>query len=520
MPLLPPAALNGGRGVAGMHDATTSLTLFNIYKQNEEEDEHLIPQGAHRGDFLQFFNSGKTFSEAYNVGCKIGEGGFGKVFEAQHKVMGVSRAVKRIRKSRAKTELRKNELAALLALDHPHIIKLQEYYDEDDQFLYLVFERCYGPDLLERINRSSSGRLNEFEASVALRHMLKALQCCHSQYRGHYDIKPENFMYAQKDCKDLMMIDLGMSSGFERQRRNRIKGTVEYMAPEFWDGIYGPEGDVWSCGVVLFVMLTGELFLKNVPPEIKKRELKCRGIMRERMREAAEKYKLSAEAQDLLSLMLQHDRHARPTVREALKHRFNQSSYDVERLHPSCVEHFAYKEALAVRERMADTFRAVSREAILKRVARMAMAHAVDVSNQELAAERLVFRMLDRHGYGELSISALENDYTSRKWKVPEDLGQLFEAMDLNRDGYISYQAFLAIMLPFNLRSNQTLCKVTFLMLDQGRDGFIDAADLAVCFGHKKESDTCLNIIAEVCPVEGRMPWERFAQMMTGDVLI
>lgn len=68
--------------------------------------------------------------------------------------------------------------------------------------------------------------MTEYDASVALRHMLKALQCCHSQYRGHYDIKPENFMYAKKDLADLLMIDLGLSSGFERQRKHKIKGTA------------------------------------------------------------------------------------------------------------------------------------------------------------------------------------------------------------------------------------------------------------------------------------------------------
>eukprot|EP00972_Heterocapsa_arctica_P110679 16295825-Heterocapsa_arctica.AAC.1 len=72
--------------------------------------------------------------------------------------------------------------------------------------------------------------MSEFDASLALRHMLKALQCCHSHYRGHYDIKPENFMYASKDLNNLQMVDLGMSSGFDVQTR-QIKGTATYMAP-------------------------------------------------------------------------------------------------------------------------------------------------------------------------------------------------------------------------------------------------------------------------------------------------
>lgn len=97
--------------------------------------------------------------------------------------------------------------------------------------------------------------------------------------------------------------------------------------------------------------------------------------------------------------MLQHDRHARPTVREALQHDFNQQSYEAERLSPQRQHDPRFKEALAVRERLVDTFRAVAHEPILKRVSRLAMAHACDVCVEELAAERFVFRMLDRRQF-------------------------------------------------------------------------------------------------------------------------
>jgi len=193
---------------------------------------------------------------------------------------------------------------------------------------------------------------------VALRHMLKALQCCHSQYRGHYDIKPENFMYAGPDLHNLMMIDLGLSSGFDTHGKHNIKGTAEYMAPEFWEGIYGPEGDVWSCGVVLYVMLTGKEFLPDVPPEMLKRETRSRCILKQVLDQAAETYGFSPEAQELLSMMLQHDRHARPTVREALKHRFNLASYE----HEAVELHPLHQEVLLVRESLVQTFRAVCQD--------------------------------------------------------------------------------------------------------------------------------------------------------------
>lgn len=518
MPMLPTAAIAGVRGAPGVAASTCGETILAECFGGPGQNSFLIHEGARRGDFLEFFVSGQSFASTYDVGRKIGEGGFGKVFECFHKALGVPRAVKRINKTKSRMELRRNELAALLFLDHPHIVKLVEYFDEE-QYLYMVFELCHGPDLLNRIQKEPEGRMTEYEASVALRHMLKALQCCHSQYRGHYDIKPENFMYASPDLRNLMMIDLGMSSGFDRQRRHKIKGTAQYMAPEFWEGIYGPEGDIWSCGVVLFVMLTGQEFLPDVPPDALRRETKSRSVLKQRLRAAAETYGFSLPAQELLAAMLTHDRHARPTVREALNHPFNLASYEFERVHPGRVKDPYFQDALNVRQRLVETFRAVSQEPLLKRVARWAMAHSCDISVSELAAERLAFRMLDTYGYGEVSISVLENDFVRRDMPIPDDFDSIFEAMDLNRDGYISYIAFLSIMLPLSLRSNENLCRVAFSIFDRGKDGVIDSGDLAGFFGHQQDSMSCKNIIDAVNPEGQGVCWNGFLRMMSGECL-
>jgi len=358
-----------------------------------------------------------------------------------------------------------------------------------------------------RIVQAPQSRMTEYDASVALRHMLKALQCCHSQYRGHFDIKPENFMYSSKDLGDLMMIDLGMSNGFDiHRRRHKIKGTAAYMAPEFWRGIYGPEGDVWSCGVVLFVMLTGEPLLPEVPTATMKSEVKVRALVKRRLRYAAATAQLSTHAQGLLDAMLQHDRHGRVTIREALNHPFCSASYENERTNPLRIERTPFKEALGILERLPETFRSVATEPMLKRVARLAMAHLGNVGSPE----RLAFRMLDWHGYGELSISVLEGEFNYRGAKVPKDLEQLFDAININRDGYISYLTFLSVTLPLAMRTDEKLCQVAFSIFDRGKDGFIDAADLEGVFG---DEAACRSILAEVTAA-GRLSFRCFARLM------
>mmetsp|Transcript_63297 Transcript_63297/g.119871 ORF Transcript_63297/g.119871 Transcript_63297/m.119871 type:complete len:513 (-) Transcript_63297:130-1668(-) len=505
--LLPSAAIDGKSGVPRAFTSASSAAAglsIAMDAERDEEEKSLIREGAHRGDFLQFFVSGTSFRSAYTVEHKIGEGAFGKVFAARHKTLDILRAVKRLKKSRATCDMRKNELAALLLLDHPHIVKLVEYYDEEDDYLYLVFELCAGPDLSDYIHKQPNGIMNEYTAAVALRHMLKALQCCHAHYRGHFDVKPENFMYTNSDCQNLKMIDLGLSSGFEQKAK--IRGTAEYMAPEFWDGIYGPEGDVWSCGIALFHMLTGEDFLSDVQPREMKREIKVRARIRSRIAEVQTRFGLSTNAVDLLTRMLQHDRHGRPTARECLTHVFITESYEHK------LEARLFETALRIRERLPELCRAAAAEPMLKRVARLAVAHAAQPS----PAERLVFRMLDKHGYGEISIGVWEYDFVSRGAAIPEDLEALFESVDLNRDGYIGSLSFLAVMLPASVCNDVNVCRVAFGMLDRGGDGFIDADDLASTFGHASGSPSCQNVLGEVS-ADGHLSFENFVQLMHVD---
>lgn len=325
-----------------------------------------------------------------------------------------------------------------------------------------------------------------------MRHILKALKCCHDKYMGHYDIKLENFMYHTKALTNLKMIDLGLSNGFSRGCKG-IRGTLGYVAPEVIDGICGPEADVWSAGVMLFAMLTGEEFT-DLPDQATRDQMLT--MMRSRFNDRrwtkqrldhAAQLGLSPEALDLLSSMLMHDRHLRPSVAEALDHPFVKDSYSF----PLGKSAGLYNDELnnqanLILKELIQSFCAFAVEPMLKRAALLLLAHLAGRSGDEMRPQRLAFRMLDKDGAGELSVDAIEMGLRIHGIQVFEDLDDLFAHIDFDNTGYISFVAFLSATLPPSVRLDETLHKRIFALSDRNNDGFIDACDLADAFGYNK----------------------------------
>jgi len=477
---------------------------------------HLVPR---IGNVYKSWGKG-GFYEKYDMEGELGQGNFGTVYAAKSKAYGTHRVVKKIDKSDVDPDITRDEINALLNVDHPHIVQLIRWYEEETNF-YLVFELCSGPSLHDTIVKgieSQEGRMSEHNVAVALRHMLKAVKYCHAKFMGHYDIKPENFMYRSPHCTNLKMIDLGTSTTFVA-KSNVVKGSDLYIAPEIYQGIYGPEADVWSCGIVLFAMLTGEFVFDE--DEIVKL-VHDRQYIKDRVKWASEQG-ISSEAHCLLQQMLVPDRHMRITVSEALQHSFILRSYEKD-LHDSVQQ----RQALAVLESLEQNLRNFSTKPILTRAVWRLTAHLVahnqdDATFDAMHPQRLAFRMLDnllyctvcrnrskaditpemirREGIGELSVGALEQALKMCGISVPTDLQELFQFVDADTDGYIGFGDFLSATLPPSVLSNDAHYWPVFTFLDRDGDGFIDASDLIDALGCRteKEMENCHLAIQEVC---------------------
>lgn len=258
------------------------------------------------------------FSDYYRILSRIGEGGYGQVFKVQHKKTGLIRAMKMIGKSKIDKKNQGKlffEYQLLKNIDHPHIIRIYEVYNDTKNF-YLITEFCEGGDIFSIIQRQE-----EFSEKIAARLMkqvVNAVLYCHLNGIVHRDIKADNVLLLHNDINSpVKLIDFGISVKFEKDTKLRDKtGTVLYIAPEVIQGAYDEKCDIWSLGVLMYMMLSGlppfyGTSRKEVMAKIKKGKFSFKSKNWDR---------ISKEAKDLIEKMLTYNPEQRPSCREVLNH--------------------------------------------------------------------------------------------------------------------------------------------------------------------------------------------------------
>jgi calcium-dependent protein kinase len=142
----------------------------------------------------------------------------------------------------------------LSTLDHPNIVKYYETY-EDVKYIYLVMELCLGGELMEKLSERQSP-FSESEAANIIEKLIRAIIHCNSANITHRDIKPENIMFDNDGEVKLIDFGLAKQTNKKNQKMHTVAGTPYFIAPEVLNGEYGKECDVWSYGVVLYLMLS------------------------------------------------------------------------------------------------------------------------------------------------------------------------------------------------------------------------------------------------------------------------
>lgn len=197
-------------------------------------------------------------------------------------------------------------------LDHPNIVKYYETYD-DHKYIYLVMEYCPGGELFAKIAEQENQTFNESQAAQILHKLVTAVNHCHANRIIHRDIKAENIMIGSDG--EIKLIDFGLSYFKKKgEKVSEIAGTPYYMAPEILLGQYGFEVDIWSLGVLLYILVSGYLPFYS----------EDRDVVFEKIRTATFSFDhkefqlVSDECKDLIGLMLNPDRKKRIKGKEIL----------------------------------------------------------------------------------------------------------------------------------------------------------------------------------------------------------
>ncbi|CAN0853472.1 CBL-interacting serine/threonine-protein kinase 20 [Linum grandiflorum] len=221
----------------------------------------------------------------YELGKLLGKGNFAKVYHARNLQTGQHVAVKVIDKGKiptGMTEQIKREISVMRLVRHPNVVHLFEVMASKSK-IYFIMELARGGELFNRIIAARGGRLKEETARKYFQQLIAAVEFCHSRGVYHRDLKPENLLLDEQG--NLKVSDFGLSAIRDDDPTRLLHttcGTPAYVAPEvvMRRGYDGAKTDVWSCGVVLFVLLAGylpfhDLNLMELYRKIARGKFKC-----------------------------------------------------------------------------------------------------------------------------------------------------------------------------------------------------------------------------------------------------
>ncbi|CAM8997538.1 unnamed protein product [Rhodiola kirilowii] len=279
------------------------------------------------------FGFSKQFTSRYEMGEEVGRGHFGytccaKGLKGDTKSQEV--AVKVIPKAKMTTAIAiedvRREVKILRALSgHENLVQFHDVFEDQDN-VYIVMELCKGGELLDRI-LSRGGKYSEGDAKAVMVQILNVVAFCHLQGVVHRDLKPENFLYTSKEDHSLLKaIDFGLSDFVKPDERlNDIVGSAYYVAPEVLHRSYATEADVWSVGVISYILLCGSRpFWARTESGIFRSVLKADPGFDE-----APWPSLSLEAKDFVKRLLNKDPRKRMSAAQALSHSWLRNYNDV-----------------------------------------------------------------------------------------------------------------------------------------------------------------------------------------------
>ena len=430
--------------------------------------------------------------DSYKIMEKLGEGSYGTVWKVKQRKTNLIRAMKKITKNtNSKSETVNeiiNEIELLKKLDHPNIVKIFEFFIEPDGY-YLITEYCGGGELFDAIKKN--GCFTEPVAANIMYQIFNAINYCHQTNNIiHRDRKPENILIVSKDEStgfyNVKIIDFGTAKIYEKNKNlNKIIGSSYYIAPEVLLKNYNEKCDIWSCGVILYILLSGRApFTGQRDGDVLQKIKQGHYDLKRKPFD-----KISVEAKDLIKKCLEMNKNRRISAKDALNHPW-----------------FAKNNTKAYFCQVTDYFLQKTIENIknykpknkLQELALTYLVHNLPELD-EIKLINKIFALFNTNNNGQLTkeetkeglIKYLFHNYKN-KLQIDRQTEEIFRHIDNDNNGFIECEEFARAGLDKNIFRAPNVLKFTFEFIDKDHSGEITIDELKEVFQIKDPEEEAM----------------------------
>lgn len=455
--------------------------------------------------------------EQYKILEKLGEGSYGTVWKVKQRKTNLIRAMKKITKNtNSKNETIKeiiNEIGLLKKLDHPHIVKIFEFFIEPEGY-YLITEYCGGGELYDAIKENTS--FSEPVAANIMYQIFSAINYCHSTTKIiHRDLKPENILIDSKDEQtgfyNVKIIDFGTAKIYEKNKNeNKVIGSSYYIAPEVLLKNYNEKCDIWSCGVILYILLSGRA------PFTGHRD----GDVLQKIKQGSYDLKrkpfdqISVEAKDLIRKCLEMNKNRRISAKDALNHpwfeKLNTKDYFCQ-----VTDYFLQKTV--------ENIRNYKPKNKLQELALTYLVHNLP-ELEEIKLINKIFVLFNTNGNGKLTREEVKEGLVKYLFKtnknknqIEKQVEEIFLNIDNDNNGFIECEEFARAGIDKNIFKAPNVLKFMFDYIDKDHSGEISIDELKEVFHVEdyKDEEKLRDLIRSMDEdLNGQISFKEFKTMM------
>ena len=403
----------------------------------------------------------------------------------------------------------KKEINILKNLDHPNIIKVYEFF-KTEKYIYIINELCTGGELFDKIVEVKY--FSEDVARNIMKQLFSAVEYCHEKGIIHRDLKPENILIESseeknKDFFHIKIIDFGTCEILKKSKLTEQIGTSFYIAPEVLKNGYNEKCDLWSCGIILYILLCGSppFYGKN-EKEIFSKILNGTFTFKHKIWN-----KISNEGKNLVKKLLELNPNKRISAKEALEDDwFKMSNNPIGNLSNNNLQIFMKN----ITEFCA--------EQKLQQATLAFLVHNF-APKEELDELKEIFFVFDKNNDGKISkeefVTGLSNTNSLNKLlEKGNSIEGLIRNIDSDNNGYIGFEEFcIALINKEKILTEQNL-RMAFNIFDRDKNGCISQNELKYILGeyNPNAKDQLWKKMIEQIDLnrDGQISYEEFHKMM------